>query len=164
MEPIAFYISAFITVFAVVLMIFQNNPVASAVYLVLSFFGLAVIYVLLGAYFVSALQILVYAGAIMVLFIFIIMLLNLKEDELTYDQVNAKRLLVAIIGLGLFVFIGFYIFKIPQVSFAALPENFGTVREVAVLMLTDYVIPFEVLGLLLLVGLLGAILLGRRES
>src|SRR5687768_8663482 len=126
MEPLVFYIAAFITVFAVVMMIFQSNPVASAIYLVLSFFSLAGIYVTLSAHFVAALQILVYAGAIMVLFIFVIMLLNLKDDELVYDRLNLKRVLVALLGLGLFGFMANLIFKIPSVEFAALPENFGT--------------------------------------
>jgi NADH-quinone oxidoreductase subunit J len=164
MNPIVFHIAAFVTVFATVLMILQENPVTSAVLLVASFFSLAVIYVGLDAHFVAALQILVYAGAIMVLFIFVIMLLNLREDELVRDKPNAKRLIVALIGAGLFAFLARFIFKIPSVEFAALPERFGTVHEVAKVMLTDYVVPFELLGLLLLVGLVGAIVLGKKEE
>ena len=145
-------------------MIFQANPVASAIYLILSFFSLAVIYVLLEAPFVAALQILVYAGAIMVLFIFVIMLLNLKNDEISYEKPNAKALGITLLGLGLFGFLAHYLCKIPAVGFVASPSDFGSVQGVAALMLTDYVVPFEVMGILLLVGLVGAIVLGRKDA
>lgn len=164
-ESLAFYIAAFITVFAVVCMIFQSNPVASAIYLVLSFFSLAGIYVMLGAHFVAALQILVYAGAIMVLFIFVIMLLNLGKDELLFDRIDTRRVFVSLIGLVLFGFFTYFIFKIPSgAGFAEVSKTFGSANEVAKLMLGDYVVPFEIMGILLLVGLVGAVLMGRREE
>lgn len=164
MQPIIFYSAAAITVIAVLLMIFQANPVASAIYLVLSFFSLAVLYVLLQAPFVAALQILVYAGAIMVLFIFVIMLLNLKNDEISYEKICAKSVGIVLLGTGLFGFLAHYLFKIPAVGFIVPPVNFGNVNGIAELMLNDYVVPFEVMGILLLVGLVGAIVLGRREE
>lgn len=168
MSPFAFYILAFITTAAVVFMIVQKNPVSSAVCLVASFFSLAGIYVLLDAHFVATLQILVYAGAIMVLFIFVIMLLNLKEHELTLDKFNLKRALVLLVGLGLFGFLAWQFLKIPQDPDKPLfPETsggFGTVQEVGKLMFTHYVVAFEIIGVLLVVGMVGAILLGRREE
>lgn len=165
MNPIFFYIAAFITVFAVVCMIFQSNPVASAIYLVASFFSLAGIYVMLGAHFVAALQILVYAGAIMVLFIFVIMLLNLGADELDFDRIDVRRLVAGLVGFVLFGFFTYFIFKIPAgAGFAKVSESFGSVNEVAKLMLGDYIVPFEIMGVLLLVGLVGAVLMGRREE
>lgn len=165
MNTLAFYIFATITVTATVAMITRRNPVASAVFLVVSFMSLAGIYVLLGAPFVAALQILIYAGTIMVLFIFVIMLLNLKEDELIPDRIDGGRVFTVILGLALFAFLGSRLAKIPGTAvFLSLPADFGGVKQVASLMLTEYVVPFEILGVLLLVGLVGAVLLGRREE
>lgn len=168
MQPIAFYILASITTTMVVLLIVQKNPLSSAVCLVTSFFSLAGIYILLDAHFVATMQILVYAGAIMVLFIFVIMLLNLKEHELTEDKFNLKRAFVLLLGLGLFGFLSWQFLKIPQDStkpaFPALTPEFGTVKEVGKLLFGNYVVAFEIIGVLLLVGMVGAILLGRREE
>jgi NADH-quinone oxidoreductase subunit J len=160
----AFYILSFLTVFFVLLMILQKNPVGSALSLVLSFFSLAGLYVLLEAHFVAAVQILVYAGAIMVLFIFVIMLLNLKNDELVHDKLNFKRMTVFLIGMALFVFLALRFAKIPAGAFTELSPDFGTAKAVAKLMFTTYVVPFEVIGVLLLVGIVGAIVLGGRED
>lgn len=160
----AFYILSFLTVFFVLLMILQKNPVGSALSLVLSFFSLAGLYVLLEAHFVAAVQILVYAGAIMVLFIFVIMLLNLKDDELVSDKLNFKRVTVFFIGMALFVFLALRFAKIPAGAFTELSSDFGTAKAVAKLMFTTYVVPFEVIGVLLLVGIVGAIVLGSRED
>lgn len=168
MEPIAFYILATITTTLILLMIFQTNPVSSALCLVASFFSLAGLYVLLDAHFVAILQILVYAGAIMVLFIFVIMLLNLKKEELVYDRINFKRILVAIIGMELFAFLSWQFMKIPydaeKMAFKPVADGFGTAEAVGKLIFSNYVIPFEVIGLLLLAGIVGSILLGRREE
>ena len=164
---ITFYISGALTVLFVVLMLVQNNPVSSAIYLVLSFFSLAAVYVTLDAHFIAALQILVYAGAIMVLFVFVIMLLNLKPSELSFDQVKPKSLSVGVLSL---VFLGLMvnlIRKIPNVTelqFTPVNSAFGTAKAVGALMLNDYVVAFEVMGVLLTVGLIGAVLLGRSEN
>lgn len=164
MNPVFFYSFATITVLMVIVMIVQKNPISSAICLVASFFSLAALYVMLEAHFVATLQILVYAGAIMVLFIFVIMLLNLKDDELIQDKINVKRLGVAFVGLTLFFFLALRFAKIPAAVFGTTSENFGTAESIGKLMFSDYVIPFELIGILLLVGIVGAILLGRRES
>lgn len=168
MQPIAFYILAFITTAMVMMVILQKNPISSAVCLVVSLFSLAGIYILLDAHFVATMQILVYAGAIMVLFIFVIMLLNLKEHELTLDKFNLKRALVMLVGLALSSFLAWQFIKIPQdPAKSAFPEisvEFGTVKEVGKLLFGNYVVAFEIIGILLLVGMVGAIMLGRREE
>jgi len=164
MDPIFFYIFASITVLMVVMMIFQKNPISSAVCLVVSFFSLAALYATLSAHFVAILQILIYAGAIMVLFIFVIMLLNLKKDELTREKFNLNRFGVVILGLGLFAFFAIEFLKIPTVAFPKINADFGTAQSVGKLMFSEYVVPFEMIGILLLVGIVGAVLLGRRES
>lgn len=164
MEPIFFYIFAALSVGLVVLMILQDNPVTSAICLVGAFLGLAGLYVLLSAHFIAVMQLLVYAGAIMVLFIFVIMLLNLKENELVYDRINFKRILVLAIGMGLFGFMSYFFVKIPDAPFADVSAEFGTVKEVGRVMFLRYLVPFEIVGILLLVGLVGAVMLGRRED
>jgi NADH-quinone oxidoreductase subunit J len=164
METALFYIFASVTVGLVALMILQDNPVTSAVCLVGAFFGLSGLYVLLSAYFVAVMQVLVYAGAIMVLFIFVIMLLNLKENELVYDRMNLKRGVVLAVGLALFAFLAHFFKKIPTVAFPEIPAEFGGVKEVGEVMFMHYLVPFEIIGILLLVGLVGAVMLGRRED
>lgn len=164
---ITFYISGALTVLFVVAMLLQNNPVSSAICLVLSFFSLAAVYVTLDAHFIAALQILVYAGAIMVLFVFVIMLLNLKPAELAFDRIRPKSLGVAGLALGFLTLMVVLIRKIPQVSelqFTPVNAAFGTAKAVGALMLNNYVVAFEVMGVLLTVGLIGAVLLGRSDN
>lgn len=162
---LTFYITAGLTIFFVLAMLFQKNPVTSAVFLVLSFFSLAGVYVTLDAHFIAALQILVYAGAIMVLFVFVIMLLNLKEEELAFDRPTKKSLIILGFSGVLMAVLIRLISKIPQgpeVAFEKAGETFGSAKAVGHLLLTDYVVPFEIMGVLLTVGLIGAVLLGRK--
>ncbi len=151
-----------------ILMICQKNPIVSALCLVASFFGLAGLYVMLDAHFVATLQILVYAGAIMVLFIFVIMLLNLKDTELSFEKIGTPQVLSIFAGLGFFGFAAFKFMQLPvspksASGFLPVTEGFGTVENLGTLMFGEYVIAFEVIGILLLVGIVGAILLGQRE-
>jgi len=164
MEPLLFYIFAAVIVITIIMMIFQTNPVASAIYLVISFFGLAVMFVLLSAPFVAVLQILVYAGAIMVLFTFVIMLLNLNKKDLIYDKISIKKIGAVLVGLFFLGFLAFYFIKIPVYPFAPINPDFGTVEGVGTLLFTKYLIPFELTSILLLVALIGAVMLGKKEK
>lgn len=176
MNTTAFYILAAATVIPVIMLLLQRNPVSSAVCLVAAFFGLAGLYVLLDAHFVAIIQLLVYAGAIMVLFIFVIMLLNLKEHELVHDQVNKKTVLAVVAGTAFAVMLTLVYLKIPQATedgktfnfppIAAENQAYGTAAEVGRMLYDSgrgYFIPFEIIAILLLVGLVGAVMLGRRE-
>lgn len=163
---ITFYISATLTVFFVVAMLCQSNPVASAICLVLSFFSLSAVYITLEAHFIAVLQILVYAGAIMVLFVFVIMLLSLKPSELSFDKIKLKSLLIVSVSLGFLALLVTSITKIPhvnEVQFTPVSAEFGTAKAVGALLINNYVVAFEVMGVLLTVGLIGAVLLGRRD-
>jgi NADH-quinone oxidoreductase subunit J len=164
MNPFVFYIASFFIVITVMLMIFQRNPVISALYLVASFFGLAVLYVLLDAHFVAALQILVYAGAVMVLFVFVIMLLNLKPEDMMEEPFSLKNLILMLVVIAASTFVGYAVFTLPPVSLPPLSDGFGSPDQVSLLMLSDYIVPFEILGFVLLVGLLGAVVLGREDK
>ncbi len=173
-ESFFFYLFAGITVATVGLMIFQTNPIASVLYLVFGFFGIAGLYVLLSAPFLAVLQVLVYAGAIMVLFIFVLMLLKLRQEDLIYDRMTWRNLLVVLMALGS---AGFLIFRFMKLDFHAFPPippgsgvaqlevpQFGEADGVGRLLFTHYLIPFEITSILLLVAIIGAVMLGKKEK
>ena len=128
-----------------------KNTVAGALSLVGTMVSLGAIYVLLDAYLIGVLQILVYAGAIVVVFLFVVMLLNLRQDEFGPDRLRwTKRLAV---GFGAAV----------CVEAAEIPADFGGYRAVGALLFTDWVLAFEVTSLLLLAAMVGAVILAKRS-
>ena len=148
-----------------------RNPIYCALSLVVNFFLLAVMYLLLRAEFLAAIQVIVYAGAIMVLFIFVIMLLNLGGEE-TRDKLRVLRPLAFLLGLVLLVEVvaalryRAYTVENPALSFplvSAPPAVTGGVREFGRLLFTDYLLPFEITSVLLLIAIVGAVVLGRKE-
>jgi NADH-quinone oxidoreductase subunit J len=169
-QAIAFYtLAAFILGFAV-LVVSTKDTVHSVLFLVLDFLFVAALYVLLGAPFLAAIQILVYAGGIVVLYLFVVMLVNLKRPpEAHHDPHRQTRF-----GLGLAVamlvelaMIGASTYASPaQTAFvaplAAMPVS-GNTEEVGWLLYTNYLIPFEIASMLLLVAMIGAIVLAKRE-
>lgn len=147
----------------VVLPVGARNPLYGALSLVLSFFFVAGIYVLLLAHTMAVLQILVYAGAIMVLFIFVIMLLNLSPSE----SGEEKKTVAKGLGAAAAVVIGVKLASVVEaradvVTPRALPEDFGTVDAIGDALFRDYLIPFELTGVLLLVAVIGAVILAKR--
>lgn len=163
MEAALFYIFGALSVAMVIVMIVKTNPVASALCLVVAFFGLSGLYILLEAPFVAVLQILVYAGAIMVLFIFVIMFLNLTPEELKEDRVTRPRLLAGLVVFLTTLGLAVKYLDWQSLSFQAAPEGFGEASGVGRLMFTGYLVPFEVVSILLLVAIVGVFVLGRRE-
>lgn len=160
---ILFYFLAAIAVISAVGVISFRNPVYSALSLVVTLFALAALYVLLHAEFLAIIQIFTYAGAIMVLFIFIIMLLNLQEDELKEREMSAPgKVFLGAVSLGVFASFGFLFHFLPTMT-PEIPEGFGSVEKVGKVLFTDYVIPFEIAGILLTVALIGAVLLAKRK-
>jgi len=148
-----------------------RNPIYCALSLVVNFFLLAVMYLLLRAEFLAAIQVIVYAGAIMVLFIFVIMLLNLGGEE-TRDKLRVLRPLAFLLGLVLLVEVvaalryRAYAVENPALSFPLVsvpPAVTGGVREFGRLLFTDYLLPFEITSVLLLIAIVGAVVLGRKE-
>jgi NADH-quinone oxidoreductase subunit J len=168
-EAIAFYtLSAFILGFAV-MVVSTKNTVHSVLFLVLNFLFVAALYVLLGAQFVAVIQVLVYAGGIVVLYLFVVMLVNLKRPPEAHQDPHRRTRL----GLGLAAAvllevggIAFYGYMRPAAAVAAtaapLPVS-GNTEQVGWLLYTDYLIPFEVASMLLLVAMIGAIVLAKRE-
>jgi NADH-quinone oxidoreductase subunit J len=167
-ETILFIILAAATAVTALLVILQRNPVKSAIFLILTFFSLAGIYLLLYAEFIAIIQILVYAGAIMVLFLFVIMLLNLEQEKRTPARDRVQKVLGIFLG---FVLLG-QIAVVFQATFfegargAFPPEKvaaLGNTEVVARLLFTDFLLPFEITSVLLLVAIIGAIVLAKRE-
>lgn len=162
-SPIFFYIFGGLAVLMVLLMILHKNPVASALFLVVALFGLAALYVLLNAPFIAVLQVLVYAGAIMVLFVFVIMLLKLREEDLVDDAISWKKLGFVFLGVGFVGILATQFLDIKALLFKEVAVNFGAPHPVGELIFTKYLIPFELTSILLLVAIIGAVMLGKKS-
>lgn len=165
MSPFLFWIFALLVVVFGAAVVINRNPVASALSLVLSFMGLAALFMSLDAFFIGIIQVLVYAGAVMVLFLFIIMLLDLRAEE------RRKMNLVAVAGgiavaLAFLIQVGFVIGHLPAARqpFPELPgARTDDVRNVGALLFANYNLPFQIIGVLVLVATIGVIVLSKRE-
>ncbi len=168
METVLFVVLAIFAVVTAFLVIVQRNPVASAIFLILTFFSLAGIYLLLHAEFIAAIQVLVYAGAIMVLFLFVIMLLNLEKETRIVTRNRLLKGVGILLGVALLVQIGAMFQKVllEGTKGGYSPEkvaSLGNTQVVAQLLFTDFLLPFEITSVLLLVAIIGAIVLAKRE-
>lgn len=167
LEIITFSILALIGLASAIMLILQKNPVYSALLLILHFLALAGLYLLLNAQFIAVLQILVYAGAIMVLFVFVIMLLNLQNEEALKDPFNLKRIIATILGVILLLQFGVFFFIKAKYDLDIQPSpdsiEAGSVKKIGELLFTTYLIPFEVTSFVLLVGIIAAIVLAKRK-
>ena len=140
-----------------------NNPLYGALTLILSFFFVAALYVLLLAHTMAVLQILVYAGAIMVLFTFVIMLLNLSKKELGQEtRTPAKAIGVLAVGAIAVKTVIVVETQAGLVVRAPVPPGFGTVAAMGDTLFHNYLVPFELTGVLLLVAVVGAVILAKR--
>jgi len=170
LDTIIFAISAVIAIFGAVMMIGQRNPVASVLYMILSMVAQAALYVQLGGLFIGAILVIVYAGAILVLFLFVIMLLNLRRtDDDSKDQPVLGLVSRYVLGLLMAVEL---IIVVKSTFFAeagatgvltAAQDSFGAVESVARLLFTKYLYPFELTSILLLAAIVGAVVIARRE-
>ena len=143
-------------------MVSQKNPLSGAFSLILSLVSLAGLFAMLHAEFVFILQVLVYAGAIMVLIIFTIMLLNLNKEELEEAPVGPIRLIFTAVVCAVAAFGAVQILgQVEPVAVEVAPE-FGNMETVGRAMLTDFIYPFEVISLILLVAIVGVVLLAKK--
>jgi len=167
-EAIAFYtLAAFILTFAI-LVVTTKNTVHSVLFLVLDFLGVAALYVLLSAEFVAVIQVLVYAGGIVVLYLFVVMLVNLQRPPETYQDPNRRAKLgwalsIAVLVELIVISTLAYVRPSPVTAAAAAIPVSGNSEEVGWMLYTSYLIPFEVASILLLVAMIGAIVLAKRE-
>jgi NADH-quinone oxidoreductase subunit J len=148
--------------------ILQRNPIYSAIGLIIVLCSLAALSLTLSAQFIAAMQIIVYAGAIMVLFVFVIMLLNVREEETRIDKQKYLKWLAAPLFLALLaevLAVVRYVNQPPQSLVSAInPQPLGTVEDIAQGMFTNYVIPFEAASVLILMAIVGSMLLARRDN
>lgn len=164
-EAVFFYLFSLVAMVSGVGVVTMRNPIASALSLVVCFFFLAADYVLLDAHFVAVIQILVYAGAIMVLFIFVIMLLNLRDgDRLTFNDVGPRSVLgmgvAGVLAVGMFAALG----QVPETMPAAVGPEYGTIGAIGrALFDGPYLLPFETVSALLTVAVVGAVVLAKKE-
>jgi NADH-quinone oxidoreductase subunit J len=158
-----FYIFAGLAIVAALSVVLQRTPVYSALSLILVLCSLAVIYLLLGAQFLAVIQVIVYAGAIMVLFVFVIMLLNARQESPTDHSLFARRLGLPLLAVFLaeviFVVVGHFSGSV----FAAGATFDGGPRAVGALLFRNYVLPFEVTSILILVAVMGAVVLAKKQ-
>ena len=167
MESLFFYAFAAIAVISAILLVSFRNPVYSALSLVATLFALAGLFVLLQAYFLAAVQIIVYAGAIMVLFLFVIMLLNLgHSDALEFTAGRYRKASVVLLSALLVVYLGFSISGHSGAHRA--PEDADlfaqNVPYIGKLLYTDFFLPFEIVSMVLLVALVGVMVLVKRDA
>jgi NADH-quinone oxidoreductase subunit J len=161
-ELILFIVFAAVAVMAAVNLIVQRHPIHSALSLIVVMVSLAALYLLLGAELLAAVQIIVYAGAIMVLFVFVIMLLNAGEEERTEFSRAAKFLGVPL-GVALTAMLVYRMsVNVPAAATQAVQAEDQT-RALSLLLFTDFMFPFELTSVLILVAILGAVVLAKRE-
>jgi len=161
---ILFFVLAGMALISGVLVVFQTHPLRSALWLIVNFFAVAGIYLLAQAEFIAAIQIIVYAGAVMVLFLFVIMLLNLRQPEETPKRPFYGQKLAGIIlafFTALILVYGFSQSKLPAAKEAV--PGLGNTESIARALFTDYLLPFEVTSVLLLVAIVGAVVLAKTK-
>jgi NADH-quinone oxidoreductase subunit J len=163
-----FYVFGAIAVVASLLVIAQRNPVYSVLLLIASFGALSGLYVLLDAPFVAVIQIIVYAGAIMVLFLFVVMLLNAPHEETVYDEHVHPLLRPGPMRFGAALAVAFGVELVWALtrggsSGAFAPGAVSSVAQIGHALFTDYAFPFEVTSILILVAMMGAVILARRD-
>ena len=182
-QPILFMILSAVTVGSALLVVLNRNPVASAVFLVLTFFSLAGIYALMNAVFIATMQVLVYAGAIMVLVVFVLMLLNLREE--THQEIwsnPAKKTVIVLIVIA-YSFLLLVSLKATKDSDPTVITNItspnyeyklsdtpeskvtvtGNTAAVGASTFIDYLLPFEIISILLLVAVIGAVIIAKKD-
>jgi NADH-quinone oxidoreductase subunit J len=168
-DSVIFVVSAIIAVFGATMMVSVRNPVAAVLYLIVSLVAQAVLYIQLSALFVAAVLIIVYAGAILVLFLFVIMLLNLRGSEELGEHSKPVSRFVKYLAATLITVEMIFAFKsglYSESASAVLDPNtttFGSAVEVGRLMFTKYVYAFELTGVLLLAAVVGAVVIAKRD-
>ena len=164
MELIFFYLFAGLAVVSALLVISLRNTLSSAISLVVTFFSIAALYAMLGAHFLAVMQVLVYAGAIMVLFLFVVMLLNLGREEFLKIKMSFPGIVGILAGGYLAALL---VLRLGYLSFPfkeAVSSDYGGVKAVGRALFTDFLVPFEATSILLLVAMIGAVILAKREA
>jgi NADH-quinone oxidoreductase subunit J len=155
-----------LAVVSAIIMITRRNPIKSVLFLILNFFSVSVIYLLLRAQFIAIIQVIVYAGAIMVLFLFVIMLLNLQDETKLAENITYKKLSAVLLSIMLFAVLAittyFSFFKKFKVMDPG-AEQIGTIEVIGRDLYTTFSFPFELVSFILLAAIVGAIVLAKKK-
>jgi NADH-quinone oxidoreductase subunit J len=168
-DEIVFWVFAPVSIGSAIAMLFQRNAVHAALFLVVNFFTLAVFYLVLGAPFLFAVQIVVYAGAIMVLFLFVIMLLGVDREESLLERLRGQRPVAIVLGFGLVAEIvvavraGVGFASTGAANFDEVTNLGGNAQALSQVLFRQYVFPFEVTSVLLIVAAIAAMVLTQRR-
>ena len=161
MEAFLFWIFAIVGVGCGIMVVWHRNPMGSAIYLVVTMLCLAGFYALLHGSFVAVLQVLIYAGAVMVLMLFVIMMLNVRQESIQREGSPPIWALAGIVGLIVVVRLATLF---PTTAPPPPAEDFGTIQGVGTLLFTRYILPFEIISVLLLIAIIGAVILAKRRA
>jgi NADH-quinone oxidoreductase subunit J len=162
-EQITFFVFAVPLVLGAAGVVVARSPMYAAMSLVGAFFFMAGIYVLLSAHLIAFMQILVYAGAVMVLFLFVIMLLSLGNEDKEHERQKAMQLLGTLGAIALVALVASASREVAGTDPAVVAADFGTVKAVGRALFTQYLLPFEATSLLLLVAIVGAVVVAKEK-
>ena len=158
-----FYFLSFLAVLSAIMVVVSKNPVHSVLYLIITFFCIAGHYILMNAQFLAAVHVIVYAGAIMVLFLYVIMLLNLNEETEPHKSNILKVTATICGGLLLVILIG-SLRGTESLIQGTGSDSIGLVKNLGKVMFSEFLLPFEVTSILLLAAMVGAVMLGKQET
>ncbi|MEG2078887.1 NADH dehydrogenase subunit J [Chryseobacterium piscicola] len=164
MDQILFFLVAFLAVSSAVYFVFARNPLYAILSLIVTMFSIAGMYILLNAQFLAIIQIIVYAGAIMVLFLYILMMLNLNKEDESKKSNTLKFVGVFTAGLLLIGILG--VFRGVQQNHVVVDnvdKGVGLTKNLGRLLFNEYVLPFELASILILAGIVGAVLIGKKD-
>jgi NADH-quinone oxidoreductase subunit J len=160
----AFYFLSFLAIMSAIMVVLSKNPVYSVLYLIITFFCIAGHYTLMNAQFLAIVHIIVYAGAIMVLFLYVIMLLNLNKESEPHKSNILKFAATICAGLIMLVLIGSLKGTENMLQQQPAAADIGLVKTLGKVMFTEFLLPFEITSVLLLAAMVGAVMLGKPES
>jgi len=159
-----FHLLSILAIFSAVMVLASRKPIHSVLFLTLTFFAIAGHYVLLNAQFLAVVHVIVYAGAIMVLFLFTVMLLNLNKDERSPKPAWVKAMAFIAGGMLMLTLVGIFRGYDLQVSHDPAASQIGLVKDLGRILYKDYLVPFELSSVLFLTAMVGAVLLGKKEQ
>ena len=162
-EAVFFYVFTALALAAALSVVFNRRPIYSVLSLLVVMFCLAALFVMLGAYFVAALQVLLYAGAVLVLFLFVVMLLNLEPETLSRMRLFTLRGTGTLAALILLVSLLGIVMRVSVPATAAGSASDGTVEAIGRLLFTTYLLPFELTSFLILAAIIGAVTLAKQD-
>lgn len=162
MELYIFYFLGFLAVASAVGFVWARHPLYSVLSLIVTFFSMAGLFILLNAQFLGIVQIIVYAGAIMVLFLYILMMLNLHKTNETQRKNTKKIIAILVSGLLLIGLLGVYK-GVSQGKIGPINSEIGLTKNLGKVLFNEYVLPFELASILILSGIVGSVLIGKKE-